>query len=325
MKKRITGVLTVSAMLAAGAAAYRAINRLAVREALSRQEPKLIEEIKAKKGYPFASEEIIEHYRGCQTEMEETPHETVEIRAEDGTLLVGHLFPAEQPKRVIIAMHGWRSSWSWDFCGIWTFLRNCGCTVLYAEQRGQGNSGGDFMGFGMLERHDCLSWARWLNENGGAELPVYLVGVSMGATTVLMAAGLPNIPQNVRGVIADCGFTSAKAIWKSLSERGLGMPYAILEPELERQCRHMIHMGTEDCSAPDALRNTKLPVLFIHGADDHFVPVQMTMENYEACRSPKKLLIVPGADHGLSYVVDRPAYENAVMDFFAEQEEKTRE
>lgn len=70
------------------------------------------------------------------------------------------------------------------------------CSVLYAEQRGQGNSGGDFIGFGQIERYDCLDWIHWVSERCGTELPIYLCGVSMGATTVLMAAGL-DLPENV--------------------------------------------------------------------------------------------------------------------------------
>ena len=95
------------------------------------------------------------------------PNETVTITAEDGETLVGHWVPVRHPKRVIIAMHGWRSSWHKDFVMVSEAWRKNGCSVLYAEQRGQNNSGGEYMGFGLTERFDCLSWANWINERTG--------------------------------------------------------------------------------------------------------------------------------------------------------------
>jgi len=68
------------------------------------------------------------------------------------------------------------------------------------------------------------------------------------------------------------------------------------------------------------MQNCKVPILFIHGTDDNFVPIEMTYENYKACTAPKKLFIVPGAEHGMSYVMDKDGYENAVKLFWNEQE-----
>ena len=110
-------------------------------------------------------------------------------------------------------MHGWRSSWSHDFGLIADFWRNNHCSVLYAEQRGQNNSGGDHMSLGLLERYDCLAWTNWINEKTGKSIPIYLAGVSMGATSVLMASEL-ELPDNVFGIAADSAFTSLHAIWK---------------------------------------------------------------------------------------------------------------
>ena len=85
----------------------------------------------------------------------------------------------------------------------------------------------------------------------------------------------------------------------------------------DRICRRKIHMGAADYSTVEALRTTHLPVLFIHGTDDHFVPIEMTYENYKACAGPKHLLVVPGAEHGMSYAVDREAYEKTARAFWA--------
>lgn len=242
--------------------------------------------------------------------------EEVEIINQDGIHLIGHWHPCENPKRIIIAMHGWRSSWSRDFGIIADFWKDSGCSVLYAEQRGQGSSEGEYMGFGMLERYDCLEWIKWVNEHTGGNLPVYLGGASMGATTVLMAAGL-ELPENVHGIVADCGFTSPHAIWKHVVENNLHMPYGLYSPVANDLCKKKIHVGTKEYSAVDAMQKCKVPVLFIHGTDDQFVPVEMTYENYKACAAPKHLFVVPGADHGMSYYTDKVGYEKCLLDFFA--------
>lgn len=243
--------------------------------------------------------------------------ETVEIEAADGTKLVGHWLRTENAKRTMVAMHGWRSSWDADFGMVADFLHSSGCNVLFAEQRGQGESGGDYMGFGLLERYDCLDWVRWVNANTDSALPIYLVGLSMGASTVLMAAGL-ELPENVRGIIADCGFTSADAIWRHVVKSKLHLAYGPRSVVANDLCRRKIQIGAKDYSTTDALALGRVPVLLIHGTDDHFVPVEMTYENYKACTGPKRILIIPGADHGLSYWVDKSSYELAVKSFWSE-------
>lgn len=243
----------------------------------------------------------------------------VEIKSWDGIQLVGHLKAVDNPQRLIVAMHGWRSSWKRDFGLISDFWEKNHCTVLYAEQRGQNSSGGEYMGFGMLERYDCLDWAKWLHDNLSDTLPIYLAGVSMGASTVLMASCL-EVPENVRGVMADCGFTSPMEIWKHIIKRDFHLSYSLFRNDVARQCRKKIQLDPRDCSAVEALRKTKLPVMFAHGTADAFVPVEMTYENYRACAGKKKLLIVPGAEHCMSYYAAREPYEKMTKEFWQECE-----
>lgn len=249
-----------------------------------------------------------------KTHLENAGCVTVETESHDGHRLVGHWLEAEQPKRILVAMYGWRGSWSRDFGLISDFWREQGCSVLFAEQRGQGSSGGDHIGFGLLERHDCLRWVQWVNEHHPG-LPVYLAGVSMGATTVLMAGGM-ELPENVRGILADCGYTSAYEIWRHVAEHNLHLRYGLYASAANDLCRKRIDLDARDYSTVDAMAECEVPVLLIHGTDDSFVPITMTYENYKACAAPKRLLVVPGAEHAMSYLTDRQAYEKALTEFW---------
>ena len=316
MKKSIRNGLIVGAGLAAGAVVFsREITRYMVKLALDREEPgkglKMARRIEKEADRDPLYRQALEDGQVLAA----LPHEEVEIVANDGEVLIGHWFPVEHPKRIILAMHGWRSAWYRDFGGIAPFFVEQDCSVLYAEQRGQNASSGDYMGFGMLERYDCMDWLKWLEETQGCALPVYLAGVSMGAATVLMTAGL-ELPDNVRGVMADCGFTSPDAIWRHVAKNNLHMSYGIRAGVLDSMCRKKIHLKTGDYSTLQAMKNCKIPVLFAHGTKDHFVPVEMTYENYEACKAPKRLLIVPGADHGMCHYMEKERYEAMLQEFW---------
>ncbi len=295
-----------------GTASYLVTKKL-VEFALDREQP---EEI-SKKSRGVKKEKAREEFQIYREQKSVQLHEkvchTVEIVSHDGVKLVGHWWTCENPQRVMIAMHGWRSSWSRDFGMIADFLHDNNCNVLFVEQRGQNNSDGEYMSFGMLERFDCLEWIKWINEQIDEKYPIYLYGVSMGATTVLMATGA-ELPKNVRGIMADCGFSSIHNIWKHVVNKGFHMPYN--DTVANALCREKIQMGTKEYSVKDALRNNQIPVLFIHGTDDDFVPIEMTYENYKNCLAPKRLLIVPGAGHAMSYYVEPDNYEKTVKEFW---------
>lgn len=308
---------------AAGAASMAATNQL-VRIALDRELPaRFRENGRARERLTGSPADRAALYRlelaGKALRAKDV--QTVRIYGRDGATLVGHWRPGKSPGRVILAMHGWRSSWHRDFGIVADFWYEHGCSVLFAEQRGQGSSGGEYMAFGMMERYDCLAWAQWLNRNVSATLPIYLAGVSMGATTVLMASALA-MPPNVRGIVADCGFTSPRAIWQHVARNNLHLPYGPRAALVDALCKRKIHMASGDCSTVEALKKSRIPVLFVHGTDDRFVPVEMTYENYKACAAPKRLFVVPGADHGGSYLRDRKGYEQAILDFWRENDTK---
>lgn len=325
MKKNVRNWLVGTGVLAAGAAAIGAATRTAsrymVRMAMDREGPGKLDDNIQKISGNMREPELVDALEQAKVKLESAGCTPVEIRAEDGITLVGHWQVCSHPKRILIAMHGWRSCWSRDFGLIADFWQENGCSVLYAEQRAHGESGGEYLGFGMLERHDCKSWIRWVCENNPEKLPVYLVGISMGASTVLMTGGM-ELPECVRGIIADCGFTSAQAIWKHVAEENLHLHYGLYARSADSFCKKKICIGAADCSTVDAMAECEVPVLFVHGTDDSFVPVSMTYENYKACKAPKRLLIVPGAEHGMSFCVDPEGYKRAMLEFWRDYDEE---
>lgn len=314
-KKLLVSTGVVAAVGASAAAILHGASKYLVNVTFNRDEPKSMTRLKKRLMATPQMDETVAKVLADAEKLEARECETVVIESFDGQRLVGHWRGCDDPQRIILAMHGWRSSWSNDFGAIADFWHDNHCSVLYVEQRSQNESSGEYMGLGMLERYDCLEWIRWITEHHGDQIPLYLCGISMGATTVLMASGL-DLPENVHGIMADCGFTSVYAIWEHVAKNNFHLPYHLWCKNTKMIYEKKTLTGSCEYSAVDALKTNTTPILFIHGEDDQFVPVTMTYENYEACTAPKRLLIVPGAAHGVSYLVDKAKYEDTVLQFW---------
>jgi pimeloyl-ACP methyl ester carboxylesterase len=315
-KSIILGSGILAAGLAATGAISHGITRYFVNVAFDRELPgKVTPRARARLTGSWDDPEFLAELDRAGQILAAKPHRTVRITARDGETLEGHWFSCKNARRILIAMHGWRSSWSKDFGGVSNFWHDRECSVLYAEQRGQNNSGGEYMTFGLKERYDCLDWVNWVIANHDDALPIYLCGISMGASTVLMASGLP-MPDAVHGIIADCGFTSPHAIWRHVVKNNLHLTYRARERAINDFYQKNFQARIGELSTVEALQKNKIPVLFVHGAADRFVPIEMTYQNYVACHAPKRLLVVPEARHGMSYFIDKEAYERVTNDFF---------
>ena len=242
------------------------------------------------------------------------PYEAVTITSYDGLALFGKYYPAAESAPWLIMLHGYRSGAERDFCGGLPFGIAAGFNVLLVDQRAHGKSEGSCLTLGIKERWDCLSWANYVTLRTGGTARIVLYGMSMGAATVLMAADL-DLPENVVGIVADCGYSSPSAIVKQVLRKRhypLFPTYALLR----LGGRLFGGFDIEEASAAAAMENCDIPVLLIHGEDDRFVPCAMGRENFEHCRSSEKeILTVPGAGHGMSYMVDKEAYLSTVSAF----------
>ena len=239
----------------------------------------------------------------------------VEITSFDGLKLKARLYPGEGDGRPILLLaHGFHSYGAFDFsCGAPYYLEQ-GCDLLVIDQRAHGRSEGRYICFGVSEGRDVVDWCRWLDENYPGR-PVVLGGMSMGATSVLMAAGRPDLPQNVRGVIADCGFTDCGGQFRHVL-RQMRLPAGLIMGLTEPLCRRRLGFGFWDHSTEQAVARMSLPVLFFHGAADAFVPPDNSRRNFAACASAnKQLVIVEKADHGQSFLADEAGCKQKIRDF----------
>lgn len=241
--------------------------------------------------------------------------EPVHITSFDGLRLSGALYPAPGKSRgALLLMHGYRSDRYTDFSCGFRLYRELGFDVLSVDQRAHGESQGRFICYGTKERFDCRDWAEYLASR--TEGPIFLCGLSMGAATVLMASGL-KLPDRVRGIVADCGFTSpAEEFRWIMRRRRLRLPYRLALFFADIISRALAGFGFHDCSTLDAMAVNRLPVLFFHGGRDRFVPTAMSVQNYEACRGPKKLVIVKGASHGQSFLLETGRCTRELTEFF---------
>ena len=242
------------------------------------------------------------------------PAEDLYITSFDGLRLHGRLLPLEDPRATILMFHGYHSFADVDFGCAVPLLREMGYQLLLVDERAHQGSEGKYITYGVRERRDVQSWAQAMADRLGPEHPLYLQGISMGASTVLMASDQA-FPKSVRGIVADCGFTSPAEIVRLVMPTLKAPPFPMLYLT-ELWCRILAGFSLWGYSTERALAQCRLPVLFVHGRDDRLIPWRMTQRSYEACASEKTVLYVDGAGHGESFLVDRPACEQALREFF---------
>lgn len=246
-------------------------------------------------------------------EFVELPCEHVTTTSHDGLKLHAKFYPADENKPVLIFFHGYRSNATRDGSGIHGIGHVKGINILVVTQRSHAESEGKSITFGLKESYDCLSWIDYVKERFGEDKKVILWGISMGASTVLTAAGR-GLPDNVLGIGADCGFSSPKEIIKSVI-KSMKLPVGISYQLVKLGARIYGGFDLEETSAFEAMKKINVPVLFIHGEADDFVPCDMTHKNYEACISDKQIVLVENAGHGMSYYVDMDKVKNGVYAF----------
>ena len=263
--------------------------------------------------------EIYEVFRERMTDWvkwtRSLPHEDVEILSEDGLKLRGKYYEFAPGAPMELMFHGYRGNAERDLSGGVYRCFALGRSVLIVDQRSCGASEGDTITFGIREHRDCLRWLDYAIKRFGPDCRIILTGISMGASTVLMAAGR-ELPENVIGVLADCGFTSAREIMMDVMKNQMKLPPKPCYPFVRLGAKLFAGFDPDSTSALEAVGKIRVPVIFFHGETDDFVPCYMSRKNYEACKARKKLVMIPGAGHGLAFPVDEEGYLKELREFF---------
>lgn len=274
--------------------------------------------------YKHIPEKDHDMIRAGQKFLLEHTEAPVYITSRDGLRLQGHYVPPAggHPKGIFLQVHGYRSHPLCDFPGCARPMHEKGYGLFLIDHRAGGGSEGKYITFGLLERYDIADWCAYLRDRFPG-VPVMLDGVSMGGAAVMLAAG-EDLPDNVRGIIADCGYSSPAAICRKVLKQWFRLPpfpiyYAAVLwirmlagvwfslPEKSDKARYL----TGDCSL--ALEKNRLPILIAHGEDDDFVPYRMSLDNFSHCDPENSVLVhVPGAGHGVAWLVDRENYNAAI-------------
>ncbi len=236
------------------------------------------------------------------------PHEDVWITADDELKLHGTFFPNKNSKRIVLCFHGYTSEGMKDYIALSDYYLRRGFAMLLVDERAHGLSEGNYIGFGCLDRKDALRWIEWLVKTCGEDIKIILHGTSMGAATVLMTSGL-KLPDQVKGIVSDCGFTSPKEVFTHVLHSMYHMPAFPIIPIADIMNRKLAGYGMDECNAAREVRKSTTPTLFIHGSADTFVPCRMCEKMYENCGAKKWKLIIEGAAHAESYYKDTKRYE----------------
>ena len=269
---------------------------------------------------PEVMGEMYAPYKPLLNEMFQTlinrPCEEVTITSHDGLTLFGRYYHTADGAPLDIGFHGYHSNYIYDFCGGSLISLSQGHNLLLIDQRAHGNSQGKTISFGINERKDALSWVNYAIHRFGADTKICLYGVSMGAATVLMAAGL-NLPENVKGIIADCPYVRASDI---IVEVGKSMKYPgwFTVPCAWLGARIYGGFNLYETDAVKAVTKSRVPILIIHGEDDTLVPASMSALAQQANPKLVRRETFPGAGHAMSYMVDTDRYWKAAIGFMSE-------
>ena len=242
------------------------------------------------------------------------PYREYAIKSHDGLTLRAKFYEYKAGAPIELMFHGYRGYAERDLSGGVERCFRLGHSALLIDHRGSGLSDGSLITFGILERRDCLAWVDFAVKEFGADARLILTGLSMGAATVMMAAGA-DLPPQIQYVLADCGYTSPKEIISKVMV-DMKLPPRLLYPIATLGARLFGHFDLNEYSPMEGMKGCKIPVVFAHGDTDDFVPYDMSVKLYEVCTGRhKKLVTIHGAGHGLAFPVAQEEYVEALREF----------
>lgn len=241
--------------------------------------------------------------------------EEMHMTSRDGLKLMGYYLPAKQPtNKLVILTHGYLGHAKQMGLYGQFYYEELGYNIFMPNARGHGTSGGDYYGFGWPDRLDLIDWTKLLSKKMGPATEVVYHGLSMGAATVLMASG-ENLPNQVKAIIADSPYQSVYQLFAYQLNRMFHLPAFPLLDNMNLLTNAKAGYSLKEADALSAVQRATIPILYIHGNADTFVPTEMAKKLYEVTKSDTELFLVDDANHGEAFVMDQQAYKRKVDDF----------
>lgn len=249
--------------------------------------------------------------------LNEQEYQEYEIINSRNFRLKAHMIPAAEPsKKFVFCSHGYRCHGRREFRLMAKFWHDNGFNVFMIDHQAHGDSDGKYIGFGYHESLDGLLWLKFMLEKFGDDIEIVLHGVSMGSATVMMMTGAHDLPANVKFTVADCGYTSCTAEFEHCLKDYIHLPNFPLLYTADLFNRTLNGFDFNDVAPIESVGRAKIPMLFVHGDADDFVPTYMVHQVYSACSSDyKDLLLVKGAGHAESYAKDPDSYNEKLSEF----------
>ncbi len=257
---------------------------------------------------------VIEQYKIDFCWWEKISFETLSIKSRDGLKLVGHFLPNNTNKLAIV-VHGYGADYKEMQQYVKYFVEK-NYNILAVENRAHGQSEGKMIGMGWLDRLDIVDWINFMLEKN-SNYQIVLFGLSMGASTVCMASG-EALPKNVKAIISDCAFDNVFDAFKFVFKKRARLPAWPLLNIFNLYMKNAYNYDMKEADAKKMLKKCKVPILFIHGDADDFVPTYMVHKLYESTDERlRELFIVEGAGHALSYPIAGIKYEKKLNEFLS--------
>jgi len=245
--------------------------------------------------------------------------EDVTLQSFDGLELKGYFIPALKPSnKLAVLVHGYTATGPNEFGGFLKFYReDLNYNVLLPDHRCHGRSGGKRIGFAALEWRDILDWTAAFIDRLGSDPQVVLHGISMGGATV-MNCNAHNPPDYIKCVVEDCGYTNGYEMLWLAARRDLKLDIPPIMWGTAFWYKLFVGKSLKKDSDPYGnIAKFKVPTLFIHGADDPFVPTEMGVRCHGAATVEKDLLLIPGAAHAMAYFIGTEEYQAKLKEWYA--------
>ena len=260
--------------------------------------------------------EIHKYNKGENEWLSKKDVETIDMNNSRGLTLKGYLLPAKEKTDVFVLFaHGYRTDHTGEPVNFVRFYHNdMGYNFMSVDHVAAGDSEGDYLGFDYFECEDMLQWADYLIERFGEDIKIILHGVSMGGATVCKMAS--RVPKQVKLIISDCAYTCAtEELLNVVNSVGINRTAPFLLNVFNEMNKRFAGFDLNDTDVRPSVKEAKVPMLFVHGDADDFVPTRMVYELYDLCPTEKDLLIIPGAAHAESILVGSEKYKAKLNEF----------